>query len=156
MTTNLNNSMVNLQRSVKDFCITNLITTASLNVYFDIKYVDTKLVDAAKIKQWIVVDINNINSWGVLKTAAVSFYLHSRNDPEGDDLAGLRDSLFVYLEDMSKTDGQVRIPLYNTSTNKPWAKLGDMLVYVMSESPVYIADDKTKFREISVLLRWAI
>lgn len=156
MSANKNNSAKNFSYSLKKYVIDNLVTIEGLEVYFDKTYIEGQEVPATKTTEWVVFDMDTSTTWGVLKNQMVYVYIHARGDKEGDKLNALQDAVIKYFEDMSVPDGQVRVPLYDTSQATPWPELGHMLVYVQGVSGIYYADDETRFRDIALHFRWAV
>lgn len=90
-----------------------------------------------------------------LSEQLISIYCCTRQDPEGYRLAQLTDTVMGYLSDTTMTDGMARIPFYRSYADQAWVLLGAMLVHDVYESAELEAEDETKFKILTVRLKFA-
>ena len=82
----------------------------------------------------------------VVSSAFMPIYMFSKDDPEGDDLIALRDTVITLLYDG-------RIDLYDTYKN-PWEKAGGIVLNLGTQSKLVYNPDQTKMISISPMLKW--
>jgi hypothetical protein len=92
---------------------------------------------------------------GVMSDFDLIIYVCTRQDSEGFKLAQLRDTVVGLLSDTTQTDGMKRIPFYKSYAQQAWELIGALLVTDITESPQYEADDETKYKMLTVNLRWS-
>ena len=144
----------NLKDSVKRYFIDSLYKTEGVHVTFD-KYLSTPSVQGHKVDRWV-----SINFGGIAMSSMSQFILRifpcTRADSEGFKLSQLRDKVFKYLVDADMTDGMARIPFYRSRAEGAWTLLDTgMVVQDVIESDQLDADDGTKFKEMTVRIRFS-
>jgi hypothetical protein len=152
-------SVSNVWKSLKKYFVDTLYNGESIELNFDKAYYKTLVDDANKVKEWITLALDRIAIPGNIQQAAFRIYLHVREDVEQEELYALTDKVKGYLYDYNMDDGLLRIPLFDTLgkvDSTEWVEAGSMILYVVGESEIYYADDGTKFRWITVLVKWAI
>ena len=146
----------NVRDSIKKYFVDNLHTTEGIHVSFD------RFVDAAEllntsppnITRWVTVVFGAMER-DVMGSIFLDVYCCTRQDAEGFRLAQLCDTVLGYLTDEDTTDTMKRIPLYRSRASGPWSKIGDLLVHEIIESQEMVAPDKSKYKLITVVLRWS-
>ena len=142
----------NLRDSIKKYFVDNLYTTEGVELLFD-KLLSTPKVQGNEIDKWYAIMIGPIDL-GTLSEISIDVFCCTKKDSEGFKLAQLRDKVMNYLIDTTQTDGMARITLYKSSATEAWTNIGTMLVQIDSESAQMEAEDNTKFKTITVRLRW--
>ncbi|MFA5397507.1 MAG: hypothetical protein WC346_15970 [Methanogenium sp.] len=142
----------NFRDSVKKYFYDNLFTTEGIAVSFD-RSLSTPKVQGIEVDKWYAVVIGEIEL-GTLAEGYVDIYCCTKKDPEGFRLAQLRDKVMKYLIDTSMTDGMARVTFYRSSATETWTSLGKMVIQVQGESRQMEAEDYTKFKVITIRLRW--
>ncbi len=142
----------NLRDSIKKYFVDALYTTEGIDLLFD-KFLSSPKVQGNEIDKWYAIMIGEIDL-GTLSEVQLDIFCCARKDAEGFKLAQLRDKVMNYLIDTSQTDGMARITLYKSSATEAWTNIGGMVVQILSESPQMDAEDNTKFKSITVSLRW--
>ncbi len=142
--------LANVKDSLKKYFIDNLYTDAGISVSFD-KGLSVPDLQGTAVTRWVVIMTGAIEL-GNFSTLNLPIYCCTRKDPEGFRLAQLRDKLIELLTD--PTDIK-RITLYRSYENKPWEEIGKFLVTQLLETPDFDGPDETKYRMITVVLRWA-
>lgn len=141
-------SELNFRKSVKKYLVDNL---SPVPVTFD-KGLKDPVLGGRSTKKWLSVLFGDIER-GYLTEAWVQVYVLTRQDAEGDEQAGLSDSVLAVLSDRDQTDGFRRIPLYDASLD-PWSEVGSIIVQEVLEGGSFVLADETKVKEISARLRW--
>jgi hypothetical protein len=91
-----------------------------------------------------------------LSTHILEVYCCTRKDGEGFKLDQLRDKVYKYLTDNTKTDGMARVPFYRSRATGAWTLLsGGMIVQDVMESRQFDAEDGTKFKILTVIIRFS-
>ena len=144
----------NCMDSIKKYFIDSLHTTEGKEVMFDKSLSTPDLQDKA-IDRWVVINFGALDM-GTLSELYLNIFVCSRKDAEGFKNAQLRDTVMGYLSDTTKTDGMARIPFYQSSATAEWILLsGGFVVQEITEGPLFEAEDLTKYRQLTVRLRWA-
>jgi len=139
-------------RSLKKYLVDSLYTTESIQLDFDKSYQDVYEALPDRVDQWVIVAFDPSNM-DTLSAMGFTLFLYSRKDPEAVDLFALRDKVMAYLVDVTQTDSMARINLYNAA----WGIVGAAVIVLPAgrqESSNFVAEDGTKFRYISAILRW--
>lgn len=129
----------NIWRSIKKFFIDGI--GESTDIHFD--RILTSPFGGSK--QWICILLEQIQP-RVVSSAFMPIYMFSKDDPEGDDLIALRDTVITLLYDG-------RIDLYDTYKN-PWEKAGGIVLNLGTQSKLVYNPDQTKMISISPMLKW--
>lgn len=142
----------NIVRSLKKYFVDSLYTTESIQLDFDKSYQDVYAALLDRTDQWVIItwDPSNMDT---LAAMDFTLFLYSRKDQEAVDLFVLRDKVMAYLIDTDQTDGMARMTLYDEA----WAPIGAAVIVLPAgrhESGNFVAEDGTKFRYISAVLRW--
>jgi len=91
-----------------------------------------------------------------LSTHDLAIYCCTRSDGEGFKLAQLRDKAYKYLTDNTQTNGMARFAFYRSRATGSWTQLdGGFIVQDVMESQQFEADDGTKFKILTVRLRFS-
>ncbi len=143
----------NFRDSIKKYFVDNLYKTEGIELLFD-RVLSTPKVQGIEVNRWVAIMSGDLDL-GVMGSATLEIFCCTKKDSEGFRLAQLRDKVMGYLIDTTQTDGFARIILYRSSATEAWTDIGTMLVQVDSESRQMEAEDGTKFKTISVRLRWA-
>ena len=144
----------NVIDSIKKFFIDNLETIDEYAVTFD-KALSAPKLQGRAVDRWISVAIGPLDLNSI---ASISFdvFCCSRRDNEGFRLAQVRDTVVGRLtNDGSSGDGKISIPFYQSHPTDPWTLLGGLLVVHISESKRMDAPDETKYKILTVLLKFA-
>lgn len=142
----------NVRDSIKKFFYDNLTSTEGIAVSFD-RTLSTPKIQGVEVDKWYTIMPGEIRL-GTLSEMDVNVFCCTKKDPEGFRLAQLRDKVMGYLIDTTMTDGMKRITLYRSSATEAWTSLGKMCVQIEAESDQLEAEDKTKFKVITIMLRW--
>lgn len=144
----------NILDSLKKYFIDSLHTAEGKEVMFD-KSLSTPDLQDKSVDRWVVINFGSI-SMETLSEIYLNVFVCSRKDPEGFKNSQLRDTIFGYLIDTDKTDGMARIPLYQSRAVGAWTQLGGgFVVQEIVEGPLFEAEDLTKYRQLTIRLRWA-
>lgn len=144
----------NVKDSLRKFFIDNLSTTSEIPLTFD-KYLSVPKLQGIEVKRWVSI------VFGVMLredecSATFDIYCCTRSDSEGMKLAQLTDTVMGYLTGTDSGDGTKRITLYRSYPSPtPWVKIGGMVITRIDESGNNIAEDGTKFKILSCLIKWA-
>jgi hypothetical protein len=143
----------NLKDSLKKFFVDNLHPTYALT--FD-KGLSTPRLQGqpTPVEKWVSVNFGHLDM-GVMSDFDLIIYVCTRQDAEGFKLAQLRDTVVGLLSDTTQTDGMKRIPFYKSYAQQAWELIGALLVVDVTDSPQYEADDETKYKMLTVNLRWS-
>jgi len=145
----------NIKDSLKKYCVENIKRTSGIHLTFDKALNTPKLQGQGEVNRWVSVKLDHLEL-ETLSSQLVSFYCCTRKDKEGFVLAQTVDTVMGYLSDTTKTDGYARIPFYRSyEPPTPWLLIGAMLVTDPMISPESEASDETKYRIITVRLRFA-
>jgi hypothetical protein len=138
--------------SIIKFFIDGVETAKGIPVIFD-KFTTTPDLESNDLGRWLSV-VHGSLQIEVMSRATVDLYLCTRKDFEGAGLSEFRDIIFGVLSD--RTDGVLpAIPLYESSVTGPWVKIGAMVVTNIIESKWMDFTDQTKFKMMTVQLRFA-
>jgi len=143
----------NVMDSLKKYFFDSLYTTEGKEVMFDKSLSTPDLADKS-IDRWVVINFGALDM-GTLSEFYLNIFVCSRNDAESFKNAQLRDVVMSYLSDTTTTDGMRRIPLYQSSATVAWTLIGAFVVQEVTEGPLFEAEDMTKYRQLTVRLRWA-
>ncbi len=146
----------NYKDSLKKFFIDNLSVNEGIPVTFDKMlnfpdvFQESFQMRDERVDKWISVISGGILEQTPFITAYPSIFICSRRDPEGFKLAQVRDHVRGYLEVSRK------IAFYRSySAPIEWDFLTNMTVYHRGESSQLTTKDGTKFKRMSVILKWA-
>jgi hypothetical protein len=145
----------NVRDSVKKYFVDGLYRTENIPLTFDRGLSSPTLQgDAESVSKWVAVqfDAMDVDHLGF---QILSIYCCTRFDPEGFRLAQLRDRVMGYLTDSTQTDGIRRIPFYRSYESQAWDLLGSLLVLIQGESAQFEAEDDSKYKIITAILRWS-
>ena len=145
----------NIIDSIKKYLSDNLETTESIALTFDVALSSPKIQGRA-VDRWVSCDMGviNLDSWS---EANFELFLCTRRDNEGFRLAQLRDTVMGYLTNSgSPGDGKISIPFYQSSSapSANWTLLGGLLITDVIESRRMKAPDETKYKILTVRLRF--
>ena len=142
----------NIRDSITKFLIDNL-DAADLKIFFDTMYVDYPEKVATELKKWYVVDFRSLDI-GPLAECSFNIFMFARADREGFKVSQMRDNFVDLLIDDTMTDGMARIDLYASHPTNPWTLLGGMVPFIDFESAHDVLADGTKFKWLTITLRW--
>ena len=142
----------NVRDSVKKYLVDSL--HPAYHLMFD-RSLATPLIQGvpSTVDRWISVNFGAMNR-GHLSEHILTIYCCSRKDNEGFKLAQLTDTVMGYLSDDTQTDGMRKITFYRSYPNNPWEIIGGIVIQEVIESQQFEADDETKFKILTVRLRW--
>jgi len=144
----------NIRDSVKKFFVDGL---PGQNLTFDKGLAQPKITGQNQsVDRWYGVDFGDLNI-ETMSMFIVFVYVCTRQDWEGFKLAQQRDRMFEILTDHSGTytDNMARIPFYRSYENDPWVNIGGMVIQDIIESGSMEAPDETKFKTLTVTIRFA-
>lgn len=145
-------SEANFRRSVKKFFVDNLYTVDGVYLDFNRIYQTPKNNAGDDLDEWVRFHFNGVSTQHTISTGRVAAYLFTRRDPEGSNLALLRDKLQNYLVDLTMPDGLRRVPLYNDS----WVIIGGMIVTTGNESTEEFAQDGSMYKFVNLYFKYAV
>jgi len=143
----------NVRDSLLKFFVENLKLTEKIELSFD-KSLASPRLQGTEVDRWVMIDFGLLDR-GTLSEHYVDLYCCTRKDPQGFRLAQLGDTVMGYLTDSTQTDGIKRIAFYRSKETGTWDLLGALLVTDVKESKETEAPDGTKFKVLSVTLKWA-
>jgi len=143
----------NVRDSIIKYFVDSLKTGEGINISFD-KTLSVPKVQGTEVEKWVMFDFGAMDR-GTLSEYIVDLYCCTRKDPQGFKLAQLGDTVMGYLSDTTQTDGMKRIPFYRSKQVGTWDLLGSLLVVEVNEGSEIEATDGTKFKVLSVRLKWA-
>ena len=144
----------NFKDSIKKLLLDNrgsLVAHGSVPILFDKSFDDPEVRDKTLLK-WVVCNLGR-PQFGTVSECIVYLLPCTRKDNEGFKLAQLRDRLLGLFFDPSYPNGQKPVPLYDSSTT-PWTIIGYMLPYVSYETGGKVERDETKYKSITLTLKW--
>lgn len=146
----------NIRDSLKKFFVDNIQTTEKIPMLFDKTISVPKLTGTpSPVDRWVNINFGNLDI-DTMSSHNIEVFVCQRKDPDGFKATQLRDTVVGYLTDTSTTDGMKRIPFYQSFPSPTaWVLLGAMIVQGINESQWLDADDETKFKVITVTLRFA-
>lgn len=144
----------NIKDSIKKFFVDNIARAEGKKLTFDKALSSPKIQGDAPVDEWVSVQLDE-TELETLSTQYLTIHCCTRRDPEYYRLAQLTDLVMGYLTDKTTTDGLKRIPFYRSYPSQPWELLGAFLVWDINISPEMEATDETKFRTLTVILKWA-
>lgn len=145
----------NVKDSIKRFFVDNLFRSEGRKITFDKALSAPRIQGNVPANEWISIKMGALTR-EVLSTQHLTVYCCTRQDPEGYKLAQLVDTVMGYLTDSTMTDGMKRIPFYRSYASQDWELLGALIVQdPVEESEEMEASDETKFKILTVILRFA-
>jgi len=144
----------NVRDSIKKYFVDSLHTGESVHLSFD-KYLSTPDIRSKSVDRWVTVNFGEMHM-DVMGSHMLNIFCCTRSDGEGFKLAQLRDKVYKYLVDNTKTDGMARIPFYRSRADGNWTLLdGGFIVRSVIESQQFEADDGTKYKVLTANLRFS-
>ena len=144
----------NIRDSIKKYWVDSLHTGEGVNVTFD-RYLATPNVQGHAVDRWVSINFGPMQL-SELSSHDLNIYCCTRADGEGFKLAQLRDKVYKYLTDNTQTDGMARFTLYRSRASGSWTALaGGFIVQDVIESQQFEADDGTKYKILTVKLRFS-
>jgi len=144
----------NVRDSIKKYFVDSLHTGESVHLSFD-KYLSTPDIRSKSVDRWVTVNFGEMHM-DVMGSHMLNIFCCTRSDGEGFKLAQLRDKVYKYLVDNTKTDGMARIPFYRSRADGNWTLLdGGFIVQSVIESQQFEADDGTKYKVLTANLRFS-
>jgi len=146
----------NYRDSIKKFFVDNIKVTSGIALLFDPNLATPRLIGHhnQNIDRWVAVNFGTL-ALGYMSEGILSVHCCTRKDNEGFRLAQLRDTVVGYLTDSTATDGMKRIPFYRSYADQAWTLLGALLVQSIDESQQLKTEDDTKYKILTVRLRFA-
>lgn len=143
----------NYRDSIKKYFVDNIKTIEKISLSFD-KTLNTPLMSNKNLRRWVVVNFGAMYR-DDLSAANLDVYCCTRQDNEGFRLAQLTDIVVGYLTD-NTGDGIKRITFYRSYVPPtPWTVIGGIVVQDIQDSAQLLADDDTKYKLLTVTLRFA-
>lgn len=143
----------NVRDSIKKWAIDNIQTIEGITCTFD-KGLSTPNIQGHDVTKWVAFHLGGMDR-GYLSEALLEIYCCTRQDSEGFVLAQTVDKVLGYLDGTSYADGMGRIPFYRSRADGAWTLLGNLVVQDVYETGSLLAPDETKFKMITVRLRFA-
>uniref|UniRef100_A0A6M3J8P4 Uncharacterized protein n=1 Tax=viral metagenome TaxID=1070528 RepID=A0A6M3J8P4_9ZZZZ len=146
----------NVKDSLKKYLIDNIYTAEGIHLVFDKQFAFPAIHKTAptQVNRWVTIVFGAIDI-SEMSTMSVDLFCCTREDPEGYRSSQLRDTIVGYLTDSDQTDTTRRIPFYRSRETGAWSLLsGAILVQRIIESGMLEASDQTKYRIITLILRW--
>lgn len=144
----------NIRDSIKKYWVDSLYTAEGVELTFD-RYLSTPNVRTKATDRWVSINFGGMDM-SVMSTLMLNIFCCTRSDGEGFKLAQLRDKVFKYLKDSTMTDGMARISFYRSRADGAWTLLdGGFVVTDVIESQQFEADDGTKYKILTVTLRFS-
>jgi len=144
----------NIRDSIKKYFVDSIYTAEGVQITFD-RYLTTPNVQGRAVDKWVSVNFGDMDL-SSLSTHDLSIMCCTRSDGEGFKLAQLRDKVYKYLTDNTQTDGMARFAFYRSRAAGAWTQLaGGFLVQDILESRQFDAEDGTKYKVLSVRLRFS-
>jgi hypothetical protein len=132
----------NLKLSVIRHFTDNIYTALSVPVLFD-----TGLDWPGDGNLWVVLTQDYLEMSGnALSMMVLTMMLCSREDPDGIELAALRDDIMPLLANS--------IPVWDTDAD-PWTIINRMTADNINEGPVTTDPDGSKYKAVTLRLRFA-
>ena len=142
----------NFRDSVKKFFVDNISTTEGIALSFDISLATPFLGDKT-LDRWVNVDFGPLER-ETMSRAYLEVRCATRRDNEGFKLAQLTDKVVGYLTETTGAE-YAYIPFYRSHATEAWVKIGGILVQDIIESQQFLAEDRTKYKLLNVVLRFA-
>ena len=146
--------LANVKDSIKKYFVDNIARTSGKKLTFDKALSVPRIQGNVPANEWVSIRLEETYR-DTLSEQLISIYCCTRQDPEGYRLAQLTDTVMGYLSDTTMTDGMARIPFYRSYADQAWVLLGAMLVHDVYESAELEAEDETKFKILTVRLKFA-
>ena len=144
----------NMRLSIIRYFVDNIKGTEGIEVVFDRDLIapDTR---SKVLDRWVSINFG-VSTKETLSELTLSIHCLQRKDKEGYKLAQLVDRVMTYLvADATTIDGGKRIPFYqNFPTRTSWNRVSSFLVMEIVTSQDLLASDGTKFKTITVFLKW--
>lgn len=139
----------NIKSSINKYLFDNLFTIEEIDITYDSSIEHHPQED----KKWIDFTILG-NDLGQFQYQDVRFVCATRGDVDGNTLLDTRDILISYLTDPASTNGfrSRRITLYNVDDKSAIVDVGSMQFIRLRQSPILMAEDKTKYIIIDATL----
>jgi hypothetical protein len=145
----------NIKDSIQKYFVDNVWRTSKIHLTFDKALNAPLLQGQKKVNRWVSIKVDEL-SLETLSTQVLSIYCCARKDKEGFIMAQVVDAVMGYLTDITQTDSFARIPFYRSYEGaQEWTLLGALLVTDVDISGELEAPDETKFRILTVRLRFA-
>ncbi len=144
----------NVRDSIKKYFVDNLHNIEGVELTFDKTLSTPPVKQGVQVNRWVSVKFGQM-TFGYLSEVFLDVACCTRQDSEGYKLAQLRDTVVGYLTDITYSDGMCRIPFYRSRATGAWTLLGAMQVQDVSESAQMELEDETKYKIITVRLRFA-
>ena len=143
----------NFRDSIKKYFVENIKRTEGIALSFDTTLKAPKLSNK-NLTRWVVLGFRDLHREH-LSTAIMDIYCCTRQDNEGFRLAQLTDVVVGYLTDATG-DGIKRITFYRSyEPPTAWVNIGGIVVQDIIESGQLLSDDNTKYKILTVTLRFA-
>jgi hypothetical protein len=144
----------NVKDSIQKYFVDNVKRISNIPLTFDRSLSAPILQGTDAANRWVGVTLDHLEL-ETLSSQLLSIFCCARRDKEGFIMAQVVDTVMGYLTDTTQTDGFARIPFYRSYETQPWTLLGALLVTDPSISGELEAPDDTKYRIITVRLRFA-
>ena len=143
----------NYRDSIKKYLVDNIKVIEKINLSFD-RTINAPVLTSKNLRRWVVVNFGHMYR-DDLSAASLDVYCCTRQDNEGFSLAQLTDVVVGYLTDITG-DGIKRITFYRSYPPPTvWTIIGGIVVQDIHESAQLLAEDDTKYKLLTVVLRFA-
>lgn len=144
----------NILDSIKKYFSDSLETAEGLHITFD-KYLSTPNIQGKSVDRWVSINVLNMQL-SDLSSLDLEIFCCTRADGEGFKRAQLRDKVFKYLTDNTKTDGMARIPFYRSRADGNWTLLnGGFVIQQPIHETGFTMEDGTKVKHLIPRLRFS-
>lgn len=144
----------NIIDSIKKHFTDSLETTEGLHITFD-KYLSTPNIQGKSVDRWVSINVLNMEL-SELSSLDLEIFCCTRADSEGFKRAQLRDKVFKYLTDNTKTDGMARIAFYRSRADGNWTLLnGGFVIQQPIHETGFTMEDGTKVKHLIPRLRFS-
>jgi len=144
----------NLRDSIKKYFVDRIHKTHGIALRMFDKNLGTPATQTKAVDQWVSISMGS-KTRDIVSSLVLEIYCSTRKDAEGFKLSQLTDTVYQYLVDLTQTDRLARIPFYQSKPKgQAWVLLGSLLVTDIIESDDIEGEDKTKFKILTVSLRW--
>ena len=146
-----------IQYSIKKFFYAGLKAVDGVSLYFSYVFaMPSDNLSGISHDSWIRFHFDGMSSANGLAEFRLGAYVFSRGSESTSDirlLGQIRDKLAAYLVNTDEDgNGIAAIPLLDISNN---ARVSSMVISVEKESKEEVADDKTLYRYLPIILKFA-
>ncbi len=141
-------SEATILRSVKKYFIDTFDTLEGVPVFFD--YIERQpMENGLKVDKWACILPRSLNA-GTLSKMNYQVHLFIAKDKDGMELASFRDFVTDKLQDLSQTDGRLRLPFYDSL----WALQFYGVLQLQDDLNTIVLEEGIKTKIIPFTLYW--